>query len=1050
MPESELSVDQLFQVLSDQYVLMLNADGIVLRCNQAAGSLMGLDSSDLVGKPFNETFAMLGVDRDFRFEVLKDHVTDFLTASVQTVSGNTISVKAKISNIELNTGENVYIILGSNLSESDQLEQKLYQVMEGTSKEVGFNFLDSVTKSLSNTLDTAYAFIGQLYTGSDGNPWVRSISFWKNNSHAKSLDYKLAGSPCERVVNKSQLLVSDKVQEKYPEDSGLVKLGVESYYGTPIFMSDGSPYGLLVVMDTKPMPPSASSAYILNIYANRIGSELDWLKSKSEIRRHEWRLNTIINNIPNPIYFKDKNGKYEWVNKAFKESLNLKPSKYVGRKIIGDPKEKVPRQEMLTDDHLLANKGTLKYEITYPTNEGLRNIIITKSSITSEEGEIEGVVGAATDVTHLKSAQKDLQLSEEKYRNLFSQANDAIFILDEYNFVDCNEKTLEIFECERDEIIGHPPYEFSPPFQPDGQPSKVKAIKMINAALRGENQSFYWKHLTKGGKEFDAEVSLNAYHFQDQLMIQAIVRDVSARVAQENSAKIQQERMERFYQCTNRSDSDFESKLKDLLAFATESLGMEMGLLSRIDANDYLMEEVFTIDGQDLKGTHLKTSETVCDICMEEGRLIAVSDITTSEYSNHPCVEATNIKSYIGSPYRVKGDKKGTIAFASSKETKHFSNIDRDFVELIAQWVGSSYGQQLYEESLLERDALLESLLRNIPVDFSVRDANLKMVWQSDRSKEIWGNNEGQDIDYSDVDPDSQKKWKKIFADALKGKSIETEDSPLIYGKPYDLFSIISPVFVRGEVAQVITINIDISQLKEAQNQLETRNFELQKLNEELDRFVYSASHDLRAPLASILGLISLSRTETSNDDKNKYLAMMEQSIRTMDEFISEITEYSRNLRLQTEISSIQFEDIINASFEHLKFMSSQKPKIKLDLNGTEGFSSDPDRIKLVFNNLFSNSIRYAKPGSDPEINIKVRVKDESATIEVSDNGIGIEPEHKDRVFDMFYRANDTNVGSGLGLFIVQETVQKLGGTISLESEPGKGTDVKIILPNHK
>ena len=133
----------------------------------------------------------------------------------------------------------------------------------------------------------------------------------------------------------------------------------------------------------------------------------------------------------------------------------------------------------------------------------------------------------------LKQTLGDLKTSEEKYKALFSKANDAIFLMDHGTFQDCNDKTLEMFGCKREEIIGQPPYKFSPRTQPDGKNSKERALHMIEQCYQGKPQRFYWMHSKMDGTLFDAEVSLNMVRIENSPYIQAIVRNISERVRAE-------------------------------------------------------------------------------------------------------------------------------------------------------------------------------------------------------------------------------------------------------------------------------------------------------------------------------------------------------------------------------------------------------------------------------------------------------------------------------------------------------------------------------------
>jgi PAS domain S-box-containing protein len=145
------------------------------------------------------------------------------------------------------------------------------------------------------------------------------------------------------------------------------------------------------------------------------------------------------------------------------------------------------------------------------------------------KGEFEILIGMGIEVTDKKLAEIRIRESEEKYRLLFETAGDAIFLMDDQIFIDCNAKTLEIFECTREQIIGKPPYEYSPELQLDGRKSLDKAIEKIEAAKNGEPQLFEWKHKKYNGQVFDAEVSLNLLHISNKDYILAIVRDISER-----------------------------------------------------------------------------------------------------------------------------------------------------------------------------------------------------------------------------------------------------------------------------------------------------------------------------------------------------------------------------------------------------------------------------------------------------------------------------------------------------------------------------------------
>ena len=227
-------------------------------------------------------------------------------------------------------------------------------------------------------------------------------------------------------------------------------------------------------------------------------------------------------------------------------------------------------------------------------------------------------------------------------------------------------------------------------------------------------------------------------------------------------------------------------------------------------------------------------------------------------------------------------------------------------------------------------------------------------------------------------------------------------------------------------------------------------NNELNQINRELDMFVYSTSHDLRAPLASILGLINIYEKEEDEEQKKGIMSMMRISVIKLDNFIKDIINYSKNTRLDITRDKIDFELLSREIFQSLKYIEgAEDMEFEVKVEEEENFYSDEKRLNVLLNNLIANSIHYRSlNGRSPYIKLTISTNKKYASIEVKDNGQGIDKNHLERIFDMFYRASETAVGSGLGLYIVKETISRLDGKIEVESETGVGTIFKIQIPN--
>lgn len=232
-------------------------------------------------------------------------------------------------------------------------------------------------------------------------------------------------------------------------------------------------------------------------------------------------------------------------------------------------------------------------------------------------------------------------------------------------------------------------------------------------------------------------------------------------------------------------------------------------------------------------------------------------------------------------------------------------------------------------------------------------------------------------------------------------------------------------------------------------HQLKTKISELEKTNDELNRFVYSTSHDLRSPLASIMGIVNLANMENSVIDPNNYLGMIQTCVNRMDTFILKIIEYYKSIRVDEEYQEVDFTQLLSDSIELCRMQNSDII-FEVAIHQPIEFKGDEFRLSIILNNLISNAVKYQKPSEpNPTVKLNVQVDEAKAVIEIEDNGIGILDQHLNNIFKMFFRSSNNVTGLGIGLYIVKEALTRIGGEISVQSIYGLGTTFKLTVPNY-
>jgi len=338
-------------------------------------------------------------------------------------------------------------------------------------------------------------------------------------------------------------------------------------------------------------------------------------------------------------------------------------------------------------------------------------------------------------------------------------------------------------------------------------------------------------------------------------------------------------------------------------------------------------------------------------------------------------------------------------------------------------------------------------------------DLENNKIYHGPKWKEMLGyhSSEFENVDieaiYSMVHPDDEDRVKQAVENHLKNQEpFELEYRIRKKSGQYEWFYDSGKAIFNNEGKPIRMVGsiINVTKRKIAEEKIIKQKDLLEKANAELDRFVYITSHDLKAPLLSIQGLIHLAEISEDKSEVEMCLKMMMERIKGLENFIRDIIDYSRNVRIGLVKEEIDVKKMIESIYSDLFYLENvDKIDFKIDVDAGLSFNSDEKRVNVIMKNLIFNAVKYQNfDQKNPVIIVNAKEDGNHLLLSVKDNGEGIEPEIQDKVYDMFFRASEKSSGSGLGLYIVKEMVGKLDGNIQLKSEPNKGSEFIIKLPS--
>lgn len=750
------------------------------------------------------------------------------------------------------------------------------------------------------------------------------------------------------------------------------------------------------------------------------------------------------------------------VNNAYLEAVNTAEKDLLGKGIFEafpeNPEDKVSKGvENLRNslNFVIANKeshkmplqkydipirGTSKFNVKYfnPKNFPIKD----------DNSNITHILHSVEDVTDKKQLEITLEIERERFNDLYFQAPSCMGILKgpDHVYELANPLYLKLIGVK--DVIGKLAKEVSPELEEQGIIKLLDIVYETGETFTGNEMLFKFDYHGKGELverylNYDFQANRNNNGVINGILFFAtdVTELVLARIKIEESEKRYKELIQNLPIAT--VSSDFEGRILLYNKAAVALWGREPDIERDKWCGSWKL--------YCKNGNPIPNEMSPMTIVIKKGRKVAAEEIIVEHPNGNKVNVLTNSFPYKDSSGRVIGIVNMGIDITESKKTEKIlresENKYRQIVETAQEgiWVTDGANNTTFVNNKLceilgyTRDEMMGKDIQF----FMDEEAKQKALQIMQKKKE--GNT--AQMQFKFIAKSGKEVWTRISVNPLF-------DETGVYKGGLAMVKDITDK--RNSDEKLEKVNKELAdQIEEKERRAIELNFsnkELVKTNKELDRFVYSVSHDLRSPLTSILGLISFIEEDSRELDTLEHVRMIKTSINRLDGFIINILSYSQNNRTELETQKIPIKKTIHEIVDSVRNIKGARGiSFKIDIDEQHPFYSNWHRFSKVLENLISNAIKYhSNEVSGRYLKLTGTSDQEELKLSISDNGIGIDPEFHDKIFEMFYRLPGNTDGSGLGLYIVKETLEKIHGTIEIQSEKGIGTTFNIKLKNLK
>jgi PAS domain S-box-containing protein len=790
--------------------------------------------------------------------------------------------------------------------------------------------------------------------------------------------------------------------------------------------------------------------------------EAQRLQSEQALRENEIILFRIVQGLPKPTFIIDKNHKVIHWNRALEEITGISADKIIGTSQHWRafyPHERPCMADLIADESFdsLPQWYTKEFQTSKFINEayegtdyfpdlpqGGRWIHFSAAAIRDSQGNLVAALEMLEDVTDQKKAEEEIRRSELKFRSLFNLTGDAIMVLNQRGFIDCNESTLSTFGCaSKEEFCSYHPADLSPKKQPCGPESLLLANQHIRTAMEKGRDHFEWTHKRADtGECFPAEVHLSVFELDGKPALQAVVRDITERKRAEEALR------------------ESERKLSSLLA--------NMPGMSYQCNNDRQWTMKFVSEGC-LELTGYEPAELI------DNTVLSYNDIILPEYTTLIWEKWQKVlanKERFTEEYQIR-TKDGIVKWVW--EQGHGVYSDTGDVISLEGFITDVTARKEAEEALADETSRRRVLFEQSPDGIVVLDQNGKVYEANSRYAEMLGYTMEETYQLHIWDWDAQ--WtREELMDRVHNINITGNHFETLHrrkdGTVFDV-EITSSVAVCSGQKLIFCVCRDVSDRKQAEVNLRNALAEAKTLNRHLEEqtayanhlaavaemanaakssFLANMSHEIRTPMNGVIGMVGLLLDTQLDETQRQYAQTVQSCGESLLSIINDILDYSKIEAGKLELEELTFdirdllEDFagimaVRAQEKDLEFVCAANPDVPSYLKG------DPGRLRQIMTNLTGNAIKFTEKG-EVAVRVEVVCKDSKGVLlrfSIRDTGIGI-PSHKIKMlFEKFTQVDASTTrkygGTGLGLAISKQLAEKMGGQIGVTSKNRQGSE---------